>query len=254
MRDLVESSEHPHDLPSAAAAPVLRVQEELGEFVAAVAHDLLEPLTTVTGYLDLLLRGFGDDLERAPRELVECAREGAEGMQALVQGLLELTVATPGNGVGSMVDLGPLVSSAALRLGAAVDAAGATLHIDPLPTVSGDSIQLSRLFQNLIANALKFRRPDAAPIVQVSARPVDGGWHFTVSDNGIGIPVEHRDRVFETLKRLHPRSKFPGSGLGLAICKRIVEAQGGTIWVGGSPTGGATFHFTIPEVGCGSER
>jgi signal transduction histidine kinase len=225
-------------------------REELTEFVAAVAHDLLEPLSTVNGYLDLFLRRYGGELDGGGVELVEAARSGAHGMQALVQGLLELTGATPPAEERRPVDLGAVVAQVELRLSNALEAAGATLRVeDQLPTVDGDAVQLARLFQNLVANALKFCRPGAPPDVRVSASAALGAgvWELAVTDNGIGIAADKRDEVFGTFKRLHARSVYPGSGLGLAICKRIVEDHGGRIWVTGGPGGtGASFRFTLP--------
>ncbi|MEA3078344.1 MAG: hypothetical protein QOF60_3252 [Actinomycetota bacterium] len=223
---------------------------ELTEFVAAVAHDLLEPLSTVNGYLDLFLRRYGEGVDDGGRELLGAAQSGAQGMQALVQGLLELTGATPPADERRPVDLGAIVAQVAVRLSSAVEAAGATLTVDePLPTVTADAVQLARLFQNLVANALKFRRPDEPPVVRVSASAsLSGGeWELAVTDNGIGIEADKREHVFGTFTRLHSRSVYPGSGLGLAICKRIVEDHRGRMWVTDGPGGlGASFRFTLP--------
>jgi signal transduction histidine kinase len=225
-------------------------REELTEFVAAVAHDLLEPLSTVNGYLDLFLRRYGRGLDDGGRELLDAAQSGAQGMQALVQGLLELTGATPPAEERGPVDLGAIVAQIVLRLSNALEAAGATLTVDePLPAVTGDPVQLARLFQNLVANALKFRRQDEPPMVRVSASAAlsAGVWELAVTDNGIGIAPDKRELVFATFKRLHSRSVYPGSGLGLAICKRIVEDHHGRIWVTDGPGGtGASFRFTLP--------
>ena len=119
---------------------------------------------------------------------------------------------------------------------------------DPLPTVDGDMTQLTQLFQNLVANAIKFRA-DAAPDIRVSAERQEGAWLFSVRDNGIGIAAEYRERVFVLFQRLHGRDEYSGTGIGLAICKKIVERHGGIIWVEATPGGGTTFRFTIPDAG-----
>jgi light-regulated signal transduction histidine kinase (bacteriophytochrome) len=116
---------------------------------------------------------------------------------------------------------------------------------DPLPTVMGDEMQLSQLFQNLVANALKFHR-NTPPQVHVSAKRHQRAWQFSVRDNGIGIAPDYSERIFMIFQRLHSRSEYPGTGIGLAICKKIVERHGGRIWVNSQPGTGATFYFTIP--------
>jgi len=227
---------------------VARTQEDLNQFVAAVAHDLLEPLATITGYLDLCLGRFGPDLPDLPRELIQSARHGAEGMQSLVEGLLDFATLSTRPAEPAAVDLAALVGGVGLRLGRAVDEAGGSLTIEVLPTVTGDAVALARLFQNLIANALKFRSADRPPTVSVRAMNSGDFWEFVVSDNGIGIPTDQLESVFGTFKRLHPRSRFAGSGLGLSICKAIVEAHHGSIWATSSEaTGGTEFHFTLPR-------
>lgn len=227
-------------------------REEQAEFVASVAHDLLEPLSTVTGYLDLFLRRHGDGLSDEARELVDSAVVGARGMQALVTGLLELTGSAPPEGDRHPVDLGAVVTQVVARLSNTLDAVNGTIVVDgTLPTVLGDDVQLARLFQNLVANALKFGRPHVAPVVRISASATlaTGVWELAVIDNGIGIEAGQREQVFGTFKRLHPRSRYPGSGLGLAICRRIVQDHGGRIWIDDGPGGGSAFRFTLPAGG-----
>jgi light-regulated signal transduction histidine kinase (bacteriophytochrome) len=121
------------------------------------------------------------------------------------------------------------------------------VSVGDLPEVWGDEGQLRQLFQNLIGNGIKFRRPEEPPRVDVSAERQEGGTLFRVSDNGIGIDPRHAERIFSVFKRLHGREEYPGSGIGLSICKRIVERHHGRIWVEPRDTGGTTFAFTIPD-------
>ncbi|MBI5396882.1 MAG: hypothetical protein HZA91_16425, partial [Verrucomicrobia bacterium] len=130
----------------------------------------------------------------------------------------------------------------------AIEASGAVVVCDALPTVMADASQLARLFQNLIENAIKFRGPQPLRIT-VGARRQDKEWRFSVRDNGLGMPLEHRERLFLLFQRLHDRGKYPGSGIGLAVCKKIVERHGGRIWVESTPGQGATFYFTLPGSG-----
>ena len=122
---------------------------------------------------------------------------------------------------------------------------GVVTHAD-LPVVQGDEIQIRQLFQNLIANGIKFHRLDEAPRVHVSATQADGAWTFSVADNGVGIEPQYRERIFALFQRLHSRADYPGTGIGLAICKKIVERHGGQIHVDSSPHRGTTFLFTLP--------
>ncbi len=124
----------------------------------------------------------------------------------------------------------------------------AVITADPLPVVPTDAAQLTHVFQNLIANAIKFRS-ERTPEIQVSARRQDDAWLFWVRDNGIGIEPQYHERIFVIFQRLHTRTKYPGTGIGLAICKRIVERHGGKIWVESQPGQGSTFYFTLPDKG-----
>jgi chemotaxis family two-component system sensor kinase Cph1 len=132
------------------------------------------------------------------------------------------------------------------NLSVAIRESGAQITHDPLPTVMGDATQLVQLFQNLIGNALKFRREEP-PEIHIRAEPKDGFWRLSVQDNGIGIESKYSDRIFVVFQRLHGRVAYPGTGIGLAICKKIVERHGGTIWVESELGKGSTFHFTLSE-------
>ena len=134
-----------------------------------------------------------------------------------------------------------------VNLMAAIQESGALIHYDNLPVVWADRAQIAQVFQNLIGNAIKFRK-EAAPEIRVSAKRTGPEWLFRVSDNGIGIAPEYTTNIFVVFQRLHARTEYPGNGIGLAICKKIVEYYGGTIWVESQPGQGSTFQFTLPAV------
>ena len=173
-------------------------------------------------------------------------------MQELIHDLLALSrVGTHGRAPGP-VDTARVVAGVLRWLGGALEESGGEVVADALPTVVAIAGQLEQLFQNLIANALKFRRPGVAPRVEVSAlRLADGtpraAWRFTVRDNGIGFEPQFADQIFTVFQRLHTRAEYAGTGVGLAICRKIVERHGGTIWAEGTPGAGSAFHFTLPD-------
>ena len=129
----------------------------------------------------------------------------------------------------------------------AIEESGAIIECGELPAVRGDATQLLQLFQNLLANAIKFHRPGEAPRVSLSAQARPEGWRFAVTDNGIGIAAEYFERIFALFQRLHGRTEYPGTGIGLALCKKIVERHGGRIGVESEPGRGSTFWFTLPR-------
>ena len=166
-------------------------------------------------------------------------------MQALIQDLLAYSrVGTKGKRL-EPTSCETVLDHALDNLQFAIEENGASVTHDPLPTVLADRSQLTQLFQNLIANAIKFRREEP-PHVHLAAERGDSEWLFSIRDNGIGIEEEYGERIFEIFQRLHGRNEYSGTGIGLAICKKIVERHGGRIWVAANPGGGSTFHFTLP--------
>jgi chemotaxis family two-component system sensor kinase Cph1 len=147
------------------------------------------------------------------------------------------------------VNVGVVLEHVLASLQPAIEESGATVTSDPMPMLIADGGQLGQVFQNLIANALKFRHPELPPEVHVGAEKHAGEWLFSVRDNGIGISREFADRIFVIFQRLHSRAEYPGTGIGLAICKRLVERHGGRIWLESEEGKGTAFYFTIPEAG-----
>jgi len=247
-----------------------RSNKELEQFAYVASHDLREPLRMVTSYVQLLARRYKDKLDADADDFINFAVDGATRMQRLIDGLLIYSrVGTRGKEF-EPTDCEMILGQCLNNLQVAIGERGAVITHDPLPTVMADHLQLTQLFQNLIDNAIKFRRGEEPPRIHISAKPIaefgirntelnselrtqiselKDGWVFSVHDNGIGIAPEYADRIFVIFQRLHDREKYPGTGIGLAICKKIVERHGGSIWVESEPGKGATFYFTIPAKG-----
>ena len=219
--------------------------QELQQFAYVVSHDLQEPLRMVSSYLQLLERRYKGRLDEDADEFIAFSVDGAKRMSAMIQGLLQYSRVETQGAPFAEVDLQQVFAEAEANLQLAVSETKAELSRGALPTVAADAGQMERLFQNLIANALKFRG-EAPPRLRVEARRDGGEWLFSVIDNGIGIPADQRERIFVMFQRLHTREEFEGMGIGLAVCKRIVERHGGRIWVESEVGEGATFHFTLP--------
>lgn len=228
---------------------LVRSNAELERFAYVASHDLQEPVRTVTTYSQLLMRRYGNGLEGEAGDYVGYIVSGAQRMGDLVRDLLSYSRASARHESFIPVDLGLALSMAIDNLQETVDAAGAHIEWGSLPTVRGDEIQLIELFQNLINNSIKFRRPDVTPEISVQAQRTSNNWEIQVIDNGIGIEDIYRDQVFVIFKRLHAIDTYPGTGIGLAICKRVVERHGGRIWLKSMPGQGATFCFTLPAPG-----
>lgn len=224
-----------------------RSNAELERFAYVASHDLQEPLRAITSYTQLLARRYKGKLDSDADEFIGFAVDGAQRMQALIKGLLELSRVDSRGQQVQAVATPPILDTVVRLLERPIQEAAATVDIGPLPVVKGDEAQISQLFQNLLSNALKFRRADTAPVVRVEAEEAGAMWHFTVSDNGIGIAPEHQERVFGMFERLHGDGEYPGTGIGLALCKRIVERHGGRIWLESTPGVGTRLHFTLPS-------
>lgn len=238
---------------------------ELEQFAYVASHDLQEPLRMVASYVQLLEKRYKDKLDAQANEFINYAVEGVNRMQRLIFDLLSYSrVGTRPLGF-KFVSCEDVLKQTINNLREAVNENKAEIIYDNLPIVMADEVQLGQLFQNLIGNAIKFRREDETPCIHIEAKnrkskripnegeSTDSGelteWVFSVKDNGIGISHDHFKRIFIVFQRLHTRSKYPGTGIGLAICKKIVERHGGEIWVESELGKGTVFYFTIPEKG-----
>ncbi len=198
-------------------------------------------------YLDLLSSRHRDELSVEAAAYIGIAMEGAERMRQLVNDLLEYSRVETRAREFRDVDLDHVVARVRDELRLAIDDAGAMVIVRELPTVRADEVQMRQLLMNLIANAVKFRRPETPPVVEISAQDLGNEWLLAVRDNGIGIDPKYADKLFKMFSRLNPRDEYPGTGIGLAICKKIVERHGGRIWVESDGHSGSTFYFTLPK-------
>jgi signal transduction histidine kinase len=217
---------------------------ELQRFAHVASHDLREPLRTLGSYAQLLDES-ANELLPDNRKFLDRILGAARRMQALVDALLALSRVEGGATKMERVNLEKLVGFALENLQPAIEAAGARVEVGELPTVACDPSQIVQLFQNLIANAVKFRREGVVPYVRIHCRRDGDFFEISVRDNGIGIAPEHHARVFEMFERLHARERYGGTGMGLAICRKIVDRHGGRIWLESLPEGGSVFRFTL---------
>jgi light-regulated signal transduction histidine kinase (bacteriophytochrome) len=222
------------------AEELARANLQLEEFAYAVAHDLRDPLSTIAGFADVLVRRA--QLDAANKEITELILRATGRMSRLIDDLL-FFASIGANKARHRVELRDAVAQAALNLALAFKSSGAKMRVDPLPLVQGNESQLVCLFQNLIGNALKYRR-DETPDIHVTAERRGPDWVIGIQDNGLGIAAEDQACLFAPFTRL-PNENIPGTGLGLAVCKKIVEGLGGTIWLESQIGQGSKFCFTI---------
>ncbi|MFC7614790.1 ATP-binding protein [Actinokineospora soli] len=224
-----------------------RSNGELEQFAYVASHDLQEPLRKVASFCQLLERRYKGQLDERADQYIGFAVDGAKRMQGLINDLLAFS--RVGRHVNDHVELSAanLVAQAVANLGHAIDEAGATVEVEDLPTVRGEAALLTAVFQNMIANAVKFRGSDPPRIV-VDAHRDGQFWEFSISDNGIGINPEYAERVFIIFQRLHAKEEYPGTGIGLAMCRKIIEYHGGRIWLDAEYAPGTRFRFTLPAI------
>jgi light-regulated signal transduction histidine kinase (bacteriophytochrome) len=229
---------------AATTARLERSNEELQRFATVASHDLREPLRVVSGFADLLGRRYSDQLGTDGNRFVDAITTGVARMDEMIADLLAYARAGRIDEPLEPVDSNTVVEDVLSGLQRAIDDVGAAVEVEPLPMVNGNAPALRQLFQNLIANAIKFV-DDGSPQVRIWAAEVPEGWRFTIRDNGIGIDPAQAERIFGMFTRLHGRERYPGTGVGLAVCQRIVDVHGGRIWVEPAPGGGSQFMFTI---------
>jgi PAS domain S-box-containing protein len=228
---------------------VRRANQDLEQFAFSASHDLQEPLRTIKIYSELLADRFGGKLDGQALEFLGFLRNSATRMEALVRDLLAYTHAINSDRAAEQtVDANEALQAVRISLAGAVAESGAIITSDALPpAVRIHNLHLQQLLQNLIGNAIKYRRADQAPVIHVTATQQGGSWLFSVSDNGIGIAPEFKEKIFGLFKRLHTNEEYPGTGIGLAICQRILDRYHGRIWVDSEAGQGSTFRFTLPQ-------
>ena len=232
------------------AAELSRSNAELEQFAYVASHDLQEPLRKVASFCQLLEKRYADKLDDRGRQYINFAVDGAKRLQVLINDLLTFSRVGRASDMRVRVPIRQPLDSAIAAVATAIEESGAVIEPpEHLPEVAGDPTLLAMLWQNLIGNAIKFRAPDRAPVVRITAAEEAGGkWQFCVIDNGIGIPPEFAEKVFVIFQRLHARESYPGTGIGLALCKRIVEHHGGDISLDTAYAGGTRICFTLPRI------
>lgn len=227
-------------------AELTRSNEALRQFAWAASHDLQEPIRMVTSYTQWLGRSAGDKLDDHEREMLQFVAANGRRLESLLSALRQyIYISESGEHGWTRLETSRVVGDVLSNLSGAISEAGATIECGPLPAILSVEVLLVQLFQNLIANAIKYRSAQP-PRVHVSASRENGSWVFAVRDNGIGIDAEYAEYIFGVFKRLHG-SQYSGTGIGLAICKAAVDRLGGRIWVESEPGAGSTFYFSHPD-------
>ncbi|MFF5336140.1 CHASE3 domain-containing protein [Streptomyces sp. NPDC013181] len=229
------------------AVELRRSNSELEQFAYVASHDLQEPLRKVASFCQLLDKRYGTELDGRGKQYIDFAVDGAKRMQVLINDLLTFSRVGRVHDSWTPVELDQSLDRALANLALVIEESGTTVvRESPLPAITGDPTTLAMIWQNLIGNAVKFRRPDEPCVITVGCERDGDDWHFTVADNGIGIAPEFAEKVFVIFQRLHGRDEYDGTGIGLALCRKIIEFHGGRIWLDPDSRQGARVHFSLP--------
>jgi PAS domain S-box-containing protein len=220
---------------------------ELERFAYVASHDMQEPLRMVLNFSQIIAHDYADKLDDDGREYLKIIGDSAARMRDMVQDLLEYARLDKDSGRYGQVDLRIELAHVLENLRTLTKESQAVITYDPLPVICGNGVQLMRLMQNLIANAIKYQKPRRLPVVHIGCEDDGDYWRISVRDNGMGIEDAFIDQIFEPFRRLHSWEGIQGSGLGLSVCRKIVESHGGRIWAVSEPDTGSTFFFTIPK-------
>ncbi|HSF52977.1 MAG TPA: PAS domain-containing protein, partial [Algoriphagus sp.] len=221
--------------------------EELKVFAALASHDMREPLRMISSFMSLLEKKYGANLDEKAHQYISFAMDGAKRLTLLINDLLEYSKVGFDQKSIEKIDTKELIEEVLELKAALIRENGASLILEDLPDIEGVKIPLKILFQNLIGNALKYKKPNSNPQIRISGRELKDFWEFSIEDNGIGIEPDYLEIIFGILKRLHPKEKYPGTGMGLATCRKIITQHGGKIWAESQPGIGSKFFFTITK-------
>lgn len=221
---------------------------ELEQFAYVASHDLQEPLRMITSFMTKLETRYASQLDERGRKYIGFAADGANRMRQNILGLLQYSRVGKGDAAIEEIDLRIVMEEICLLHQTDINECGADIQVADLPVINNYMAPVVQLMNNLVSNALKYRKPDTAPVIRISARPIEGFWEIAVSDNGIGIEKDYLQKIFVIFQRLHLKDQYEGTGIGLAVVKKIVENLGGKVWVESTPGQGSTFYFTIRSV------
>jgi signal transduction histidine kinase len=225
-----------------------RSNRELEQFAYVVSHDLQQPLQSITGFAKIMAMQSQEVLDDTNLGYLHSILDAGGRMQRLIQDLLLYAQVGQESEAHTATDCNGIWQQTVENLQGAIAQKQVKLVHHLLPTVLGNGVQLLQLFQNILSNAIRFARPEVTPQVEISAQPYGQGYLFAIQDNGVGIPPEQHERIFEIFQRGSPPDNTPGTGIGLATCKKIVEGHGGAIWVDSECDQGTTFYFTLKAV------
>jgi light-regulated signal transduction histidine kinase (bacteriophytochrome) len=248
-RQLLRSTKEEHKARTDAEQANIELEKknkELEQFAYIASHDLQEPLRTTSSFVELLRKQYQGKFDERADKYFNYILESSDRMKLLIRNLLDYSR------IGNKKELEQVDCNKTLKdvlddLGAAIDDAKADIQYKPLPVINGYPTELKQLFQNLIINAVKFRKKGATPQINISVQKINGTWQFSFEDNGIGIEKKNSEKIFNIFQRLHTKAEYDGTGIGLSHCKKIVELHKGKIWVESTFGEGSTFHFTLPN-------
>jgi signal transduction histidine kinase len=246
LQDSLAELKHTREELEQKSQDLVRSNIDLQQFAYTASHDLQAPLRGVEGFVNLFSRRYKGKLDTKADEFIEFIIDGVKRMQGLIKDLLEYSQIGAKEIHWKPMESELAVTQALANLKTAIEESSAIVTYETLPRIIGDSSQMSSLFQNLIGNAIKYRKEEP-PKIHISAERKGDKWLFSVNDNGIGIDLNNSARIFVVFQRLHTREEYEGTGIGLAICKRIVERHKGDIWIESEIGKGSTFYFTIPD-------
>jgi signal transduction histidine kinase len=226
---------------------LMQSNTELERFAYVASHDMQEPVRIVSIFSQMVARDYDDKLDAQGRQYLGIIRDSSQHMLTMVRDLLNYARLHPEAADEDLVDMNVQLKHVKANLGEMIAGAGAVIDAPNLSMVSGSSVQIQRLLQNLIANAIKYRKPEETPLIRIEALESPEEWIFGVRDNGLGIEPQFIGSIFEPFRRLHTWDQVPGTGLGLSICRKIVEHHGGRIWVESTPHEGSVFWFSLKK-------
>jgi len=228
------------------AGALAKSNQALAQLAYIASHDLKEPLRMVTSFMELLKRKYAGQLDDKANTYIDFALDGGKRMMRMIDDLLEFSRINGDGRRREMVSLDDITKEAGKNISRLIKKNNATIKVTtPLPALFVFRSEITRLIQNLASNAIKFRKKEIDPLIQVNATEKDDEWLFSIEDNGIGIEQEKCEKIFEIFTRLHTQGTYDGTGIGLAVCKRVVEHHGGKIWVESEVGKGSIFYFTL---------